>query len=119
MEARASKTWVTKLELGNQQNKSQLQPKETLMSRKDESILNMLFELPWYWSVGLSVFAYVTLKWLLPAIPFSHPIQQAFVNGMSRIAYLVALVLLLPAPLSLFRSFMAQQRKREKGRIKR
>jgi restriction system protein len=75
------------------------------MYKKDHSILSDLTEMPWYWSAGLSAFAFIGLKWVLPALVPQGSLPGALVAGVSRIAYLVALAFLLPLPFSLWNSW--------------
>ena len=70
------------------------------MARKDESILNLLVECPWWVSVIVSAVASVFLRFILPSIDFGSMAANAFAKGLSGAAPFVALVLLLPAPLN-------------------
>ena len=74
------------------------------MARKDESILNLLVESPWWVSVVVSGLAFVFLRFILPAIYFQGMAANAFVKGLSSAAPFVALVLLLPAPIAALNS---------------
>ncbi len=75
------------------------------MARKDESILNLLVESPWWVSVVVSGIAFVFLKFILPSVNFQSMAANAFAKGLSGAAGFVALVLLLPAPISALNSW--------------
>src|SRR4030042_540138 len=93
------------------------------MARKDESIINLLVESPWWVSVLVSVIAFVFLKFIrlrrkprpwpwgsiLPSIAFKGMAANSFARGLSVAAPFVALALLLPAPISAFQSWRKQR----------
>jgi len=81
------------------------------MARRDESILNLLFECPWWVSVLVSGIAFLSLRFILPSIDFGSIAANSFAKGLSGVAPFVAIVLLLPAPISVFNSW----RKRKRG----
>ena len=74
------------------------------MTQKDESILNLLVERPWWVSVVASGAAYVALKCILPSIDFGSTMANAFARGVWGWAPFVALVLLIPAPIAALNS---------------
>ena len=74
------------------------------MARKDESMLNLLVECPWRVSVPLSGIAFVFLRFILPSIDFKGMAANAFAKGLSGMPPIVALVLLLPAPIAVLNS---------------
>ncbi|MDO9123266.1 MAG: hypothetical protein Q7V12_02450 [Deltaproteobacteria bacterium] len=84
------------------------------MARKDESILNLLVECPWWVSVAVSGIAFLFLRFILPSIDFQGMTANAFAKGLSSAAPFVALVLLLPAPIAAFNSWL--KKKRRKGK---
>jgi restriction system protein len=84
------------------------------MARKDESILNLLVECPWWISVLVAGIAFVSLRFILPSIDFGSMAVNAFAKGLSGAAPFVALVLLLPAPIAALNSWL--KRKRAKGK---
>jgi restriction system protein len=84
------------------------------MARKDESILNLLVECPWWVSVALSGIAFVFLRFILPSIDFKSMAANAFAKGLSGMAPIVALVLLLPAPIAALNSWLKKKRLRAK-----
>jgi len=70
------------------------------MARKDESILNLLVECPWWVSVAVSGVAFVCLRFILPSIDFQGMAANAFIKILSQAVPFVAAALLLPAPIS-------------------
>ena len=89
------------------------------MGRKDESLLNLLVDCPWWVSVLVSGFAYVFLRFIFPSITFPGMAANAFTKGLSGAAPFVALVLLLPAPVAALNSFLKRRRdntRRGRGR---
>jgi restriction system protein len=70
------------------------------MARRDESILNLLVECPWWVSVLVSGIAFVALRFILPSFDFGSMSANSFAKGLSGAAPFVALVLLLPAPIA-------------------
>jgi restriction system protein len=81
------------------------------MAGRDESILNLLVECPWWVSVLVSGIAFVALRFILPSIVFGSIAANSFAKGLSGEAPFVAIVLLLPAPISALNSW----RKRKRG----
>jgi restriction system protein len=82
------------------------------MARKDESILNLLVECPWWMSILVSGIAFVFLRFILPSIDFGSMAANAFAKGISSAAPFVALVLLLPAPIAALNSFLKKRRRK-------
>ena len=80
------------------------------MGQKDESILNLLVECPWWVSVLVAGFAFVFLKFIFPTIHFPGMAVNAFTKGLSSAAPFVALVLLLPAPIAALNSWLKRRR---------
>jgi restriction system protein len=80
------------------------------MARRDESILDLLVEYPWWVSVLASGIAFVLLKFVLPSIDFGNKALNSFTKGLPRVAPFVALVLLLPAPISALTSWKKRRR---------
>lgn len=81
------------------------------MARKDESILNLLVESPWWVSVLVSGIAFVFLKYIFPSIDFGSMAANSFAKGLSGAPPFVALVLLLPAPISALRAWEKRRRR--------
>lgn len=84
------------------------------MARKDESILNLIVECPWWVSVLVSGIAFVSLRFILPSIDFQGMAANAFTKGLSHAAPFVAIVLLLPAPIAALNSWY--KRKHHRGK---
>jgi len=80
------------------------------MGRKDESLLNLLVECPWWVSVLVAGFAFVFLRFIFPSIHFPGMAANAFTKGLSSAAPFVALVLLLPAPIAALNSWLKKKR---------
>jgi restriction system protein len=81
--------------------------------RKDESILNLLVECPWWLSVLVSGVAFVFLKFLLPSIDFQSMAANSFAKGLSGGAPIVAIILLLPAPIAALSSYLKKSRRKK------
>lgn len=79
------------------------------MARRDESLLNLLVECPWWVSVLLSGMAYLFLKFIFPSITSHGMAANAFTKGLSDAAPLVGLVLLLPAPIAALNSWLKKK----------
>ena len=75
------------------------------MARKDESILNLLIQLPWWVSVVVSGAAYLFLKLIFPSIDFGSMTANSFAKGISSAAPIIAFVLLIPAPIAALNSW--------------
>jgi restriction system protein len=75
------------------------------MARRDESIFNLLVNYPWWVSVIVSSVVYVFLKFILPTIEFQNLFINSFVNGISPFALIIALFLLIQAPISAINSW--------------
>jgi restriction system protein len=75
------------------------------MARRNESLLDFLSKSPWWVSVGLSVFSYAGLKYVLPQMDLHNLILDSLAKGMAPIAPFVSLVLLAPAVVSLVHSW--------------
>jgi restriction system protein len=86
------------------------------MARRDESILNLLVECPWWVSVLVSGIAFVVLRFVLPSIDFRGMAANSFAKGLSSAAPLVAIVLLLPAPIAALNSWL-KRRCPDRGRM--
>lgn len=74
------------------------------MARKNETILNLLVQAPWWVSVFLSVAAYIVFRFIVPTINFENWVFKAFVSAAPQLAFIVALVFFIPALFSFFRS---------------
>ncbi|MDO8745255.1 MAG: restriction endonuclease [Candidatus Brocadiaceae bacterium] len=74
------------------------------MARKNETILNLLAQTPWWVSVILSITTYVVLKFIVPAINFQNWVLKVIAGAAPQVAIILALVLFIPAPISFFNS---------------
>jgi len=79
------------------------------MARKNESLLKLLAVLPWWISVILALFSYIFLKYVLPNISGDNILISGFLTGISSMAPIVAVLLLIMAGVSAFLSW--QKRK--------
>jgi len=75
------------------------------MARRNESILDVLVTLPWWVSVTVSALAYIALAVVLPSMEFQSPLFKGFQSGLPNLAPILALVLLVPAPISAFNAW--------------
>jgi restriction system protein len=81
------------------------------MARRDEGILDLLVTVPWWVSVALSATAFILLRFVVPAFIPAGPATSSnyalkgVLGGVSSAAPLVALVLLIPAPIAAFRQW--------------
>lgn len=75
------------------------------MARRNESLLDLLSNSPWWLSVGLSIFSYVGLRHVLSQMAFHDWIFSSFAKAMAYAAPLISLVLLAPALVSLVNSW--------------
>jgi len=83
------------------------------MTRKRESIIEILAMCPWWVSVAASVIAYIVLRDFLPHIHAGDKLTAPIVTGLGQLAYVsapyVAILLLLPLPFSLFNAWQRKQ----------
>jgi restriction system protein len=81
------------------------------MARRDERILDLLVAAPWWVSVALSATAFILLGYVAPAFIPVRPANSStyalkgILGGVSSAAPLVALVLLIPAPVAAIRQW--------------
>jgi restriction system protein len=75
------------------------------MTRRNESLLNVLTACPWWVSVAVSACAFVGLRYVLPSIEFQNPFLKSFATVISQFAAIIAIVLLIPAPISALNSW--------------
>lgn len=74
------------------------------MARRNETILDILAVCPWWVSVVASSITYCVLQFIIPSIKLNSPILAGIPKLGPMFAPWVALLLLLPAPVSLFNS---------------
>jgi restriction system protein len=61
------------------------------MSRRKEKVGELLLMAPWWVSAGLGVFAYVGLRWVLPALAGQDKLLQTFIAAIAPLAPFAAL----------------------------
>ncbi|MDE2058241.1 MAG: restriction endonuclease [candidate division NC10 bacterium] len=75
------------------------------MSRRVEDILYDLASLPWWVSVCLSIIVYIGMKFGGPAMFAGQGMLQGIIgDGISKMAGIVAIIFLIPAPISFLNS---------------
>ncbi len=74
------------------------------MGKRNENVLDLLVELPWWVSVIVSVTVYVGLKYIIPAITIENIFLRGLAGSAPKIAPFLAFVLLIPAPISALNS---------------
>lgn len=80
------------------------------MARRDGSILDLLVLLPWWVSVVTSAVVYVALTYVVPNLTLESQMSTMFFGGLSNVAHMFALVLLIPAPFAYLRQRKKSQR---------
>jgi restriction system protein len=75
------------------------------MARKNESILNLLVGAPWWASVVLSGVVFVILRYIFPGISGDNLVLKSVARAAPIVAPWAALFLLIPAPISAYRSW--------------
>jgi len=75
------------------------------MARKNETLINLLTQVPWWVSVVFAAIFYVVLKFIVPAIEFQSFAIKGIINTAPQIAHLVAFVILIPAPVAAFNAW--------------
>ena len=76
------------------------------MSKRNESILNQLAVFPWWVILILAALSYLCLKFLLPSISPGNPISNSFLQGVSKVAPVIAIVLLIASAYSLINQLL-------------
>lgn len=72
------------------------------MPRRNDTILDILFRLPWWASVIVASIAYITLKYIIPSIQSEGILLKSLGKVGPDFAPFVALFFFLPAPFSLY-----------------
>lgn len=75
------------------------------MARRNEGILDILVQFPWWVSVIFAGVVYVVVGVYLPAHEFQSPAFTAMASGVSKMATFLAFVFLIPAPISAFNAW--------------
>jgi len=79
------------------------------MARRDEGLLDLLVEVPWWVSIVVGIISYVAMRFVIPAMFAGNPLGDVLGRGIAQFSW-VALIFLLPAGLSAFRSARKSQR---------
>lgn len=82
------------------------------MARKNDGLIWHLMDAPWWLSVVLSAASYLGLSWVLPSLAASSDnfILNAIGLNLPTFALPTAAVLLIPAPIALFKQVRRKQR---------
>ena len=75
------------------------------MTRKDESLMNLLTRLPWWVSIAIAAVSYVALRFILPVLPIRIFGGNPFAQVSPAIALIVAFFFVLAAGMSAFESW--------------
>jgi len=70
------------------------------MSKKKEGLFELLILLPWWVSVITSALAYLTLKYIAPSLSVENMFLEPMLKALPNMALFVAILLLVPAPIS-------------------
>lgn len=70
--------------------------------RRDESVFDLIAELPWWVGVILAVVIYVAIRYALPALSSSSQIVHALARGIVPVAWVFTLPFLIAAGVSAF-----------------
>lgn len=71
------------------------------MGRRDENILGLLAQQPWWVSVSVAAIVYTALRFLVPAFTFDNAFLRAFASASPQFAWTAA-IFLLPAVVAAF-----------------
>jgi len=82
--------------------------------KRQENIIEMATNAPWYFGVALAAVSYGGLKWLLPSLLAESPLLVQVSRTFSKFAWMVAILFLLAAGISFFR-----QSSGKNGRVQR
>jgi len=74
------------------------------MTRKEQGILDILAQLPWWVSVCAAAVVYIGLKFVFPTLVLDDSLLKPLATVMARLAALLAVLFLLPAVVSAVRS---------------
>ncbi len=80
------------------------------MARRNESILVILMQLPWWVSVITSALVYVGMTYIFPALPVENMFIRVFQQMTPNVAPQFALLFLLPAPFAALNSWRKRKR---------
>lgn len=81
------------------------------MPKRNEHLLTLLTNAPWWVSVALSGVIYISLTYLVPYILSDTSIvSEALANASRTVAIFLALIFLIPTPFSLLKRHIAKKR---------
>jgi restriction system protein len=75
------------------------------MPRKNQTILDLLVEAPWWVSVVVAGAAFLSLRYILPGIGGAYPGLNVIARAAPLAAPWLSFLLLLPAPISAYNSW--------------
>lgn len=75
-----------------------------IMARRNDGVLDLLADLPWWVSVFLSAAIYVFMKFIAPTIQTDNIMLRPILGAMPMVAALFAFIVLAMAPIAYFKS---------------
>ncbi|MFP4160309.1 MAG: restriction endonuclease [Desulfobacterales bacterium] len=75
------------------------------MAAYRENLLELLVEAPWWVSVFIAAALFVLLKFILPGVFTGQTFSGALAGGLSQAAWLIAVIVLIPAPVSAYNTW--------------
>lgn len=79
------------------------------MAAYRENLLELLVDAPWWVSASLAAAVLMLLKFILPAVFAGNSFSGALVSGLADAAWIVALIVFIPAPVSAYNSWKKDQ----------
>ncbi|MFO7838032.1 MAG: restriction endonuclease [Desulfosalsimonadaceae bacterium] len=75
------------------------------MAAYRENLLELLVDAPWWVSASLAAAVLVLLKYILPEVFTGNSLAGALAGGLAEAAWLVALIVFIPAPVSIYNTW--------------
>jgi HJR/Mrr/RecB family endonuclease len=75
------------------------------MAAYRENLLELLVDAPWWVSAGIAAAVFVVLKFILPELVTGQSLAAALAGGLADAAWLIALIVLIPAPVSAYNTW--------------
>lgn len=75
------------------------------MAAYRENLLELLVDAPWWVSVLIAAAVFVLLKFVLPGVFTGQSFSGALAGGLSQAAWLIAVIVLIPAPVSAYNTW--------------
>ncbi|MFO7931540.1 MAG: restriction endonuclease [Thermodesulfobacteriota bacterium] len=75
------------------------------MAANRENLLELLVDAPWWVSVLIAAAVFVLLKFVLPGVFTGQSLSGALAGGLSQAAWLIAVIVLIPAPVSAYNTW--------------